>query len=271
MPDNPYERYHLFWDDTVSGFRSSHWGLDIPEERFIDRTNPIETVEWLLPGWRVLTRLRTEQTLDWTDTGDTYWRLAGRKEPRREKGVREHLLLALDPDTLPDEGRPDGCQIGRLAGQWPVAEHATTNQIAHWMLFSLATTNTRPFFRSYGRAPISSHHWRNWTASERVWATSFALRTAVVAPTPYALVTSLCGLHEDPPPDRKWWPIPDLAHTLAAGLAGQTGSGTHHSGASRKVALARHADTLQQTRTTLATMQALGALREWDDITAPDR
>lgn len=249
VSENPYERFHLFWNDDLAGFKPSHMGLDWPEERCIDRTNPIETVEWLLPGWRVLTRLRTEQTVTWADNGDTYWSLAGRKQPRDKKGVREHLLLARTPDQ---------------SSQWPLPEHAAGQTTANWMLFSLPTTNVRPYFRAYGHSPITSQHWRNWTPWERLWATSFALRSAVIGQTPLALVNSLCLMHEDPPhpPDRKWWPASDQARTLAAALAGQTGSGTHHSGASRKAALAEHAQPLAAVRS----LFALGARPEWHAI-----
>lgn len=246
LPENPYERFHLAWSDDFAGFRASHIGLDIPEERCIDRTNPIETVEWLLPGWRVLTRLRTEKVLTWRDTGDTAWAYTGRTEPPAQKGCREHLLLARDPDVANTQD--------------------TAPSAMKWALFSLPTTNARPFFLSYGRSPITSHHFRNWTAWERMFATQFSLRTAVVGATPLVLVDSLCMMHEDPPSpgDSKWWNVPDLTRTLAAALAGQTGSGTHHSGASRKAALALHADTLTATRT----MLALGAFPAWNAIQA---
>lgn len=250
ISSNPYERFHLFWNDEVSGFKSSHMGLDLPEERHINRTTPIETIEWLMPGWRVLTRLRTTQTATWRDTGDTYWSLTGRSEPKPQRADRDHLLLARDIDLT------DG---GRLT----VPEHVLGQTVANWLLFSVPITNAPPFFRSYGRSPITSGHlWRDWMPWERLWVITFALRTAIIGGTPMDLVNSLCGLHEDPPSDPKFWPESDQARTLAAALDGQTGSGTHYSGASRKAALATHAAPLAAVRA----LSLLGGLREWDAV-----
>lgn len=252
VSENPYERFHLYWDPEVERFGASHIGLDVPEERFIARTNPIETVEWLLPGWRVLTRLRSGKDLDWRDTPRAW----GAPTPLHvQQGIREHLLMARDTTQSAQPG------ISRVSGK-PI----TSGTPGNWMLLSLPTTNAHPFFRAWGNVPINRWHFRNWEPSERSWVVQWALRTANVGPTPVALADSLCLQHEDPPQpgDRKWWTAPDHVRTLALALAGQTGSGTHHSGASRKAALALHADTLTATRS----MLALGAVRDWDAIVA---
>lgn len=252
VPEDPYQRFHLYWDAEVERFGASHMGLDYPEERFIARTNPIETVEWLMPGWRVLSRVRTEEPLTWRDTPRAW----GAPTPlHTQSGCQEHLLMAHDH---PQPATPG---ISRISG-----EPVTAGTPGNWMLLSLATTNAHPFFRAWGNAPISRWHFRNWEPHERSWVVQWALRTAIVAPTPVALADTLCLQHEDPPEsgDRKWWTAPDRVRALALGLAGQTGSGTHHSGASRKAALARHAETLAATRA----MLALGAVRDWDAIVA---
>lgn len=255
IPEDTHERFHLFWDPSRARFGASHMGLDYPEERFITGTNPIETVEWLLPGWRVLTRLRTAQDLGWRDTPRPW----GSPTPlRTQQGIREHLLMAHDNPR-------DTTRASDTVESADSADSADEGMPGNWMLLSLPTTNAHPFFRTWGtNAPISRWHWRNWEPRERAWAVQWALRTALVAPTPIALADSLCLQHEDPPApgDRDWWTAPDHARTLALGLAGQTGSGTHHSGASRKAALTRHTATLDATRTLLA----LGAVPHWDAL-----
>lgn len=254
IPDDPFERFHLLFDtrfDAVGRWGASHLGVDVPEERYITHTNPVETVEWLLPGWRVLSRLKTVHTVTWADSGDTFWSLAGRPQPRDRKGVREHLLLAQDTCSLYMKGRAE-----------EPGSQARDREPLRWMVFSLPTTNVRPFFRSYGNPPVRSHHFRNWTPSERVWVINFALRSAVMAPSPLGLAQTLCERLANPPQEPKWYPDTDQARTLAQALAGKTGSGTHHSGASRKAALAQYAGELKAVRT----MLALGAMPAWDHI-----
>lgn len=252
-------RFHLFWDAGLAGFKSSHIGLDRTDQRRIRRTTPVETVEWLLPGWRVLTRLTSATTLTWRDNPNTTWAFTGGEAPPRQQGCREHMLLARDttPFTSAEPAEPSSTSVSTSVSVSP-------NNSADWMLFSLPTTAAAPFFRAWGNPPIRSWNFKTWEPHERAWAVQFALRTAIPAPTPLALANSLCLMLEDPPDadDQSWWPVPDLITTLAMALANKSGSGNHPSGASRKAALAQHADTLHTTRT----MLALGAVRDWDAI-----
>lgn len=244
VSENPFERFHLFWDPDCEAFKSSHIGTSRGEDRYMRRTNPVETVEWLMPGWKVLTRLRTEEVLTWRDNGRSIF---GKDPVHPQKAKMEHMLIA------------------RHAPVHGTAHDSSTTDL-NWLLLTLPTTRASVMFRSWGEPQIRRWNFADWEPHERVWAIQFALRTATLAPTPVALANNVCLLHEDAPDpaDLKWWNPPHHAHTLALALVGKTGSGSHPSAASRRAALTDHADDLTAART----MVALGAVRDYDTVIA---
>lgn len=244
VSENPFERFHLFWDPTIEAFKSSHIGMSRGDDRYIRRTNPVETVEWLIPGWRVLTRLRAEETLSWRDSGRSIF---GADPATQQKAKMEHMLIARH---APDRNTAHDASAGAV----------------NWALLTLPTTRASVMFRSWGEPHIRRWNFADWEPHERVWAIQFALRTAVLGASPVALADKVCRLHEDGcnTNDLKWWNPPHQAHTLSLALNGKTGSGAHPSAASRKAALIEHAETLTAART----MFALGAVRDYDTVIA---